>query len=87
MARFIAGTTYSNFPVSNYGSDKSTVTTNVQASAEPFIQKVCTAATKTFAIFADLTIRYPQRFRIYTDNLGSFIYPKGRFPGAPIFRA
>ena len=87
MARFIEGKTYSNFPASKYGTNKSTTTPNVQVAAEPVMTKVATRVTKTYATFADVTLHYPQRFKIYSDALGSFVYPKGRFPGAPIFRA
>ena len=88
MANFIAGNLYATFanPVLNYGTNKGTVATNTQSSNEPQVIWACKKVTKTFIVFLDHenTVR---RLRKRSDILGNFVYPFGRFAGAPVLRA
>jgi hypothetical protein len=87
---FKAGNLYTNSQGNLYGTDKGSVTTNQQAASEPTFTWLCTAATKTFAVFKSKngtdngTVH---RLRVFRDQLGQFVFPRGRFSGAPIFRA
>ena len=61
-----------------------------QAASEPTFTWLCTAVTKTFAVFKSKRgsdFGTVHRLRVYRDQLGHFVYPRGRFSGAPIFRA
>jgi len=88
MANFIAGNLYATktTPALQYGTNKSTVTTNTQSSNEPQVIWACRSVTKTFITFRDHenTVR---RLRKRTDALGNFVYPFGRFAGCPVLRA
>jgi len=87
---FTAGKLYTNSQGNLYGTDKGSVVTNSQAAAEPTMTWFCTAVSRVFAVFKSKsgspngTVR---RLRIYRDQLGHFVFPRGRFDGAPIFRA
>jgi len=87
---FTAGKLYTNSQGNLYGTDKGSVVTNQQSASQRTMTWLCTAATKTFAVFKsksgrnDGTVR---RLRVYSDQLGNFVFPRGRFDGAPIFRA
>ena len=76
MANFIAGNLYATktTPALQYGTNKSTVTTNTQSSNEPQVIWACRSVTKTFITFRDHenTVR---RLRKRTDALGNFVYP------------
>jgi hypothetical protein len=88
MANFIAGNLYATVanPVLKYGTNKGTVATNTQSSNEPQVIWACKSVTKTFIVFVDHE-NTVQRRRRRTDILGSFVYPFGRFAGAPVLRA
>ena len=87
MATFIAGNLYRNTanPALKYGANKGTVATNTQSANEPVVTWACQSVTKTFVTFLDHenTVR---RLRKYSDILGNFVYPFGRFSGAPVLR-
>jgi hypothetical protein len=87
---FKAGTLYTNSINNLYGTDKGSVTTNKQAASEPTFTWLCTAVSKTFAVFKSkrgVNAGTVHRLRVYRDKLGSFVFPRGRFSGAPIFRS
>ena len=88
MAQFIAGNLYATLanPVLKYGTNKSTVATNPQSTNEPQVIWACKSVTKTFIVFIDHenTVR---RLRRRSDAIGNFVYPFGRFAGAPVLRA
>lgn len=88
MANFIAGNLYATIasPILNYGTNKSTVTTNTQWSNEPQVIWSCKRVSKTFIVFLDHenTVR---RLHKRSDALGNFVYPFGRFAGCPVLRA
>jgi hypothetical protein len=88
MAQFIAGNLYATVanPVLKYGTNKSTVATNTQSANEPQVIWACKSVSKTFVVFKDHenTVR---RLRKRSDILGNFVYPFGRFAGAPVLRA
>ena len=88
MANFVAGNLYATIanPVLQYGTNKGTVATNTQASSEPQVIWSCKKVSKTFIVFLDHenTVR---RLKKYADILGNFVYPFGRFAGAPVLRA
>ena len=88
MAQFIAGNLYATVanPVLKYGTNKSTVATNTQSTNEPQVIWACKSVTKTFIVFIDHenTVR---RLRRRSDAIGNFVYPFGRFAGAPVLRA
>jgi len=86
MSNFVAGYTYANRDYLQYGSPKGRVTQNKQQAGYPEVDWICQSVTKTFATFLDETATV-QRRRVYSDNLGKFVYPKGRFSGAPVLRA
>jgi hypothetical protein len=87
---FVKGTLYTNSQGNLYGTDKASAVTNKQAASAPTMTWLCTAVSKVFAVFKSKsggpngTIH---RLRIYRDQLGHFVVPRGRFDGAPIFRA
>lgn len=85
--RFIAGYMYSNDKQSlNYGTNPSTTTQNVQSAKEPIFYWACHSVTKTFITFLNHTNTI-RRLKKYKDAIGDFVYPHGRFPGAPVLRA
>ena len=87
---FKAGTIYTNSQGNLYGTDKASVTTNKQSASQRTMTWLCTAATKTFAVFKSKSGRNDgtvHRLKVYTDAIGDFVFPRGRFDGAPIFRA
>ena len=88
MANFQAGYLYATqtTPALQYGTNKSTVTTNTQSANEPQVIWACKSASKAFIVFLDHenTVR---RLRRRSDILGNFVYPFGRFAGAPVLRA
>lgn len=88
MANFIPGQLYTNDINNLYGTKSNTVTTNQQAAGEPTVTWLCKAATKTFITFVGRsghgTFRHLRKRR---DALGDYVFPFGRFPGAPILRA
>jgi hypothetical protein len=46
--------------------------------------------SNTFAVFKTRSGRSDgtvERLRIYRDQLGQFVFPKGRYDGAPVFRS
>jgi len=86
MANFVAGYTYANRDSIVYGTNRSSVVTNKQFAGYPEIDWTCHSVTKTFATFLDDTNTI-HRFRIRRDANGSFVYPYGRFPQAPVLRA
>jgi len=88
MANFIEGNLYATnaTPALQYGTNKSTTTTNTQSANEPQVIWSCKKVSKTFVTFLDHenTIR---RLRKRADLLGNFVYPFGRFAGCPVLRA
>jgi len=87
---FKAGNLYTNVLGNLYGTNKGSIVRNQQAASEPTFTWLCTAVTKTFAVFKSKSGRsgsVVHRLRVYRDQLGNFVYPRGRFSGAPIFRA
>lgn len=86
MAYFKPGWTYANRNSLQYGTNRGSVATNKQSPNEPELDWICQTVTKTFATFLDET-KTVQRRKIYSDILGRFVYPKGRFSGAPVLRA
>ena len=87
---FSAGTLYTNSQGNLYGTNKGSVVTNKQAPSEPTFTWLCTAASKTFAVFKSkkgVQSGTVHRLRVFRDQLGQFVFPRGRFSGAPIFRA
>lgn len=87
---FVKGQLYTNAQGNLYGTDKASVTTNKQSASQRTITWLCTSATKSFAVFKGRSGRSDgtvHRLRVYTDALGDFVFPRGRFDGAPIFRA
>jgi len=88
MAQFQSGYLYATVanPVLNYGTNKSTVTTNTQAANEPNVIWSCYSVSKTFVVFRDHE-NTVKRLRKRSDALGNFVYPFGRFAGAPVLRA
>jgi hypothetical protein len=86
MANFIAGWTYANRNTLLYGTNKGTVATNKQFPTTPEINWVCQSVTKTFATFLD-NQKVFRRCKVYTDILGKFVYPFGRYPQCPVLRA
>ena len=87
---FKAGTLYTNSISNQYGTDKGSVATNQQAASEPTFTWLCTSSSKVFAVFKSKSGRsgsVVHRLRVYRDKLGSFVFPRGRFSGAPIFRS
>jgi hypothetical protein len=86
MATFKAGYTYANRDFLLYGTNKSTVVTNEQFAGYEEYDWFCTSVTRTFAVFTD-DQNVVRRLRIYRDQNGSFVYPRGRFPQAPVLRA
>jgi hypothetical protein len=87
---FTAGKLYTNSQGNLYGTDKGSVTTNKQYASGPTMTWFCKSVSKVFAVFKSKsggpngTIH---RLPIYTDALGDFVFPRGRFDGAPIFLA
>jgi len=78
---FIAGNIY---PTRNSALHGLTPTTQVTSKAvvpqtENF---VCHAITKGKGTFVDHT-NNTKRYDLYSDSVGSFFYPYGRFPNAP----
>ena len=86
MSAFKAGYTYANRDAFRYAVKKKLATNNKQFPGTPEIDWFCTSVTKTFATFTD-DQNVVQRRKIYLDDLGSFVYPHGRFPQAPVLRA
>jgi hypothetical protein len=87
---FVKGKLYTNSLGNLYGTDKASVTTNRQSASQRTITWLCTAATKSFAVFKSKGGRNDgtvHRLKVYTDAVGDFVFPRGRFDGAPIFRA
>ena len=84
--RFTAGYTYSSGPTLLYGSDQTTVTTNKQPTTVNSFTWICKAVTKGEAKFVTATGTV-RRFAIYTDAVGDFIYPRGKFEQCPVLRA
>jgi hypothetical protein len=88
MANFQAGYLYATntTPALKYGTNKGTVATNTQSANEPQVIWSCKSVSKTFIVFVDHenTVR---RLRRRSDILGNFVYPFGRFAGAPVLRA
>ena len=84
---FVKGQSYSNSTANVNGTSKATVTTSAPDPSGPIMTRMCTEVTKTFAVFrVSLVSGVVLRLKIYRDALGQFVYPKGRFPGAPIYR-
>jgi len=88
MATFVAGNLYATIanPVLQYGTNKGTVATNTQSSNEPQVTWSCKKVSKTFIVFLDHE-NTVKRLKKYTDILGNFVYPFGRFAGCPVLRA
>jgi hypothetical protein len=86
MANFTPGWTYANRDYILYSTGRKKVVTNKQKADLPEIDWTCQSRTKTFATFLDETMTV-QRRKIYRDDNGSFVYPYGRYPGAPVLRA
>ena len=87
MAFFRPGYTYANRDFITYGPDrKQRQVLNKQAPGTQEIDWVCHSVTKTFATFLDETKTY-QRRKIYRDDNGNYVFPKGRYDGAPVLRA
>ena len=87
---FVAGNLYTNSQGNLYGTDKGSAVTNKQAVAEPTMTWLCTKVSKVFAVFKSKSGSpngTVHRLRIYRDQLGHFVFPRGRFDGAPVFRA
>ena len=87
---FVKDQLYTNSNSDLYGTDKGSVVTNQQNPNMRIMTWLCTAVTATFAVFksksggGDGTVH---RLRIYRDQLGKFVFPRGRFDGAPVFRS
>ena len=87
---FVAGQLYTNNTTDLYGTNKGSVVTNKQALSEPIFTWLCKAVTPTFAVFKGKSGSpngTTHRLRIYRDQLGKFVFPRGRFDGAPVFRS
>jgi hypothetical protein len=84
--RFTAGYTYSSGPTLLYGSDQTTVTTNKQPNTVRSLTWICKSVTKGEVKFVTATGTV-MRFPIYTDAVGDFIYPRGKFEQCPVLRA
>jgi len=87
---FVAGQLYTNNNTDLYGTDKGSAVTNKQYASEPIMTWLCTAVTATFAVFKSKSGSpngTVHRLRIYRDQLGKFVFPRGRFDGAPVFRS
>ena len=84
--RFTAGYTYSSGPTLLYGSDQTTVTTNNQPNTVSSFTWICKKVTKGEVVFVSGTGTV-RRFAIYTDAVGDFIYPRGKFEQCPVLRA
>jgi hypothetical protein len=87
---FVKGQLYSNSNSDLYGTDKGSVVTNRQSPSQDIVTWLCTAVTATFAVFKSKSgspSGNVQRLRIYDDQLGRFVFPRGRFDGAPVFRS
>jgi hypothetical protein len=85
-----AGTPYTNSRGNLYGTDKASAVTNNQAASEPTMTWLCKSVSRVFAVFKSKSGSpngTVHRLRIYRDQLGHFVFPRGRFDGAPIFRA
>ena len=87
---FVKDQLYTNSNSDLYGTDTGSVVTNQQNPNMRIMTWLCTAVTATFAVFksksggGDGTVH---RLRIYRDQLGKFVFPHGRFDGAPVFRS
>jgi hypothetical protein len=87
---FVKGNFYTNSNCQLYGTDKASVATNQQSTSQRAIRWLCTNVTKTFAVFKSKSGRNDgtvHRLKVYSDSLGEYVLPRGRFDGAPIFRA
>lgn len=85
---FVEGQLYTNNNTNLYGTNKASVVTNQQAPSEPIMTWLCRKVTPTFAVFVARSGRGTvHRLRIYRDQLGKFVFPRGRFDGAPVFRS
>jgi hypothetical protein len=87
---FTQGQVYTNKSTDLYGTDKGSAVTNQQAAGSQTYNWLCLKVSNTFAVFKsksggpDGTVH---RLRIYRDQLGKFVFPKGRYDGAPVFRS
>jgi hypothetical protein len=86
MATFVPGYLYANRDSISYGAPRKRATQNKQQPGTQEIDWLCRSVTKTFAVFRD-HLAVVQRRKIYRDNIGSFVYPFGRYSGAPVLRA
>ena len=87
---FVKGQHYTTRNSELYGTDKGSVVTNNQDPNMRIMTWLCTAVTATFAVFKSKSGRGDgtvHRLRIYRDQLGKFVFPNGRFDGAPVFRS
>jgi hypothetical protein len=88
MSTFVAGNLYTNAGAGPYGTDQGTVATAVQSSNEPARTWLCVATTASFSTWASRSgLGTYRKLRNYYDILGTYVFPYGRFSGAPIFRA
>jgi hypothetical protein len=87
---FTQGQVYTNTNADRYGTDKGSVVTNRQAAGSRTYNWLCLKVSNTFAVFKTRSGRSDgtvERLRIYRDQLGQFVFPKGRYDGAPVFRS
>jgi hypothetical protein len=79
---FIAGNIYPTSATLTHGTSQATTTTSKPVVPQPE-NFVCHAITEANGIFLDHT-NTSKRYELYFDANGAFIYPYGRFPGAPV---
>lgn len=83
---FTAGYTYSSGPALLYGSDQTTVTRNKQPDTVRSMTWICKKVSDAEVKFISSTGTV-KRFPIYTDAVGDFIYPRGKYEQCPVLRA
>jgi hypothetical protein len=83
---FTAGYLYTSGPTLLYGSDQTTVTTNKQPDTVKSITWICKSVSKAEVKFVSATGTV-RRFSIYTDAVGDFIYPRGKFEQCQVLRS
>ena len=85
---FTPGTVYTSNNSSFYGT---TPTVQPLAQPSPNARTYSWEAlyvTPTFVTFASKSgLGTHKKCRVYNDSLGAYVFPVGRFPGAPVLRA
>ena len=68
-------------------SSASNLVTKTTTTDTPGMPVVHILKVTASSVLADINGYTTKRLKIYHDNLGAFIYPLGRYSGAPIIRA